>query len=133
MRIFGHIVHLLIVIALISMPNAQFGSSASDDDVSYDTCVSDWQGSWADLSAISADENSLSKSVEEVFCNHFMSVEDIPVENNGVEAAVTTPLFLAQPTRLFEPANAFQKTALPTEDMPHSLASEVAPHPPKKG
>jgi len=130
---YEYIVRLLIAIALVAMPNAQLGLPAGADDISYDTCVSDWQGSWTNLSAIGAGEKALSKPVEEVFCNHFMSVEDFPVDTSSVDAAVATPLFLAPISRLVEPVKSSRKISLPNEAIPHSIAPEVAPHPPKTG
>lgn len=134
LKIPSHIVHLLVVVALVAIPNVQFVSFASANDISdisYDTCVSEWQGSWIDLPAAGVEENPLSKSVEEVFCGHFMSVEDFPVENGSADVAVTTPLFLAPASRPIESVSSSLKISLPIEVIPHSLASEVAPHPPK--
>ena len=127
MKVWRKILLPLVAIAVAAWPVASLSAYAVEAESSYDTCVTSWSGMLSDLSSLSAS----AASSEEVFCGHFMSVEDLPLESAGADFVPAPPVFTLQTLRFFEP-NFNSHTVLDiAEHAPHSINPEVAPHPPK--
>lgn len=131
MNAWSKIFIVFIATALAAWPVASMQIYTDASESSFDTCVASWSGFLPDLSADSLNAAKQTKSSEEVFCGHFMSVEDIPSDNSATDFVPAPPIFTLQPFWLFGSLTEHQTMPIMSEHAPHSLNPEVAPHPPK--
>jgi len=124
-----HIMSLFIALALIFLPEAALASSAKMSEPTADVCAVDVGTMWT------AEENSSNKdrtrAPEQVFCGHFMSVEDFPSDTIGTDVVNTAYVCLLQKAPLVTSIFTTQDITIASVHLPHSLHPEVAPHPPK--
>lgn len=131
MNVWRKIFIVFIATALTAWPVASMQAYIDTPESAYDTCIVSWSGLSSDFSAESKNIAPNAKPLEEVFCGHFMSVEDLPSDNGTADFAPTSPIFALQPFRLAEPITKRKAMPIISEHAPHSLNPEVAPHPPK--
>ena len=117
----------LLAFAVAVWPVASLSAYAVEAESNYDTCITSWDGMLSNLSSLATNVGAS----EEVFCGHFMSVEDIPLENTAADFVPAPPVFTLQNLRFFVPDLNSHIVFINAEHAPHSLNPEVAPHPPK--
>ncbi len=127
MKIWRNILLAVTAIALAGWPVASLQTYAVEAESSYDTCISSWSGRLSDLSSLAAN----AASSDEVFCGHFMSVENFPTDDSAADFVPSPQVFTLQTLRLSDPVFISQLVLATSEHNPHSLHPEVAPHPPK--
>ena len=131
MRTWWYILQLMVVIALIAAPVSGRVTADEPKESSYNVCVAEWSGSNTLQDLIRSENKTQATLQSGVFCGHFMSAEDLPVDNGPNDVAPTAPLFLAISVRIVGPVHQSERASIPGEHIPHSLHPEVAPHPPK--
>ncbi len=132
MNTWGKISVVFIVIALAAWPVANLHAYSNTSESDYDSCVaSSWSGLLPGLSADTLNTANQTKSSEEVFCGHFMSVEDLPTDSSTADVVSAPTVFTLPSFRLYEPVFIRQKTPVTSDHIPYSPNPEVAPHPPK--
>ena len=124
MRQFQYLFRMLLIGAFIFAPLGVRAANTGTEAMTQVTCQDTWQDAW---NMISTQERSAS----EIFCDHFMGAKDI-VDNGGKASILhVVPPFVIFAVMIDFPSPPSEKTAIPSQYVPHSLHPEVAPHPPK--
>ena len=123
MNIRYHIISLITALALVFLPGAALEASTPIEDAAPNVCMS---GNGMYSFSGSSDETAA-----QIFCGHFMSVEDFPADAGHTDALTSVVACVFQNAPLVGFVGKAQNAVIASVHLPHSLHPEVAPHPPK--